>query len=78
MTQPRSLDHLLFYMPRLSRTAGSAWECQFAANMARRARWKNWNPTKKQLETMQGMVARLFGEDAQDVIEIEKAGSSAA
>ncbi|NIZ13493.1 hypothetical protein [Phaeobacter sp. HF9A] len=74
----RTLEHLLFYMPRLSRTAGSAWERQFAANMARRARWKNWNPTQKQLDAMQGMVASLFDEDAQDVIEIEKEGSSAA
>jgi len=74
----RCLDHLLFYMPRLSRTAGSAWERQFAANMARRARWKNWTPTQKQLEVMQGMVASLFDDDPQDVIEIEKEGPSAA
>lgn len=78
MTQARSLEHLLFYMPRLSRTAGSGWERQFAASMARRARWKGWTPSKKQLEIMQSMVARLFDEDPQDVIEIEKEGSSAA
>ncbi|GAB5431046.1 hypothetical protein [Tritonibacter mobilis] len=67
----RCVDHLLFYMPRLSRTAGSAWERQFAANMARRARWKNWTPTQKQLEAMQGMVADMFASDdaALDLID---------
>ncbi len=74
----RTVEHLLFYMPRLSRTSSSAWERQFAKDMARRAHWKNWTPTQKQQETMQGMVARLFNEDPLDVIEIEKAGPSAA
>ena len=74
----RTVDHLLYYMPRLARKAESPWERKFASDMARRAKWRNWTPSEKQQEIMQGMVSSLFDEEPNDLIEIEKAGSSAA
>ncbi|WP_083101113.1 hypothetical protein [Pseudophaeobacter leonis] len=60
MNQPRSLEHLFFYMPILARSLESRWERDFAADMAKRARWKNWHPSHKQNEIMQRMVAEMF------------------
>jgi hypothetical protein len=47
-------------MPILARSLESQWERDFAADMAKRARWKNWQPSHKQHEVMQRMVAELF------------------
>lgn len=60
MNLPRSLEHRFFYMPILARSLESRWERDFAADMAKRAHWKNWHPSHKQNEIMQRMVAEMF------------------
>lgn len=71
MSQPRSLEHLFFYMPQLARSGASQWERDFADSMSKRAHWKNWQPSPKQIEIMQRMVADMFASDdaALDLID---------
>lgn len=66
----RSVDELLFHMPWLSRRATDPWERQFAASMAKKGRFRNWQPTQRQRQVMERLVAELFdGGGSAEVIE---------
>jgi hypothetical protein len=63
------LERLLFHMPACAQHATTAWAKTFAADMAKRAHWPRWKPSRKQIEIMQGMVNDLFGTSRNEVIE---------
>ncbi len=63
------LERLLFHMPYCASKARTAWLRRFAADMAKRAHWRNWKPTRKQIEVMRGMVADLFSNSMRELIE---------
>jgi hypothetical protein len=64
------LERLLFHMPVCAQNARTAWAKSFAADMAKRAHWRKWTPTRRQIETMQNMVESLFsGSDIGELIE---------
>lgn len=63
------VERLLFHMPANAERAPTAWRRQFAADMAKRAHWRKWRPSGKQIEVMQGMVDDLFAIRTQEVFE---------
>ena len=64
------IERLLFHMPVCAERAATAWGRQFAADMAKRAHWRNFKPTRKQVEVMQGLVDDLFpGSDGSELVE---------
>lgn len=63
------IERLLFYMPVCAEKAATAWLRRFARDMARRAHWRNFKPTHKQIEIMRGMVDDLFGRRTGELIE---------
>ena len=58
-----TLEELFFHMPRLAEKAPSTRERSFAADMAKRAHWRNWRLSKKQHEIMRRMVRETINED---------------
>ena len=54
------IERLLFHMPACAERARTEWLKRFAADMAKRRHWRNWRPSGKQIDIMQGMVADLF------------------
>jgi hypothetical protein len=66
---PHSLEELFWHRPWLSKKAPTAWGCSFAKDMAARAHWKNWKPSRKQQEIMRGMVAETFRTTGFELIE---------
>jgi len=63
------LERLLFHMPACAQQARTEWLRRFASDMARRARWRNWKPSNRQIEVMRGMVADLFQHSTGELIE---------
>lgn len=57
---PGELERLLHYMPICAVQAENQWARDFASDMAKRAHWKNWQPTAKQIDVMRRMVSDLF------------------
>ncbi len=60
MIGTRPIEELLFHMKTIARQASSEWEANFARSVLRQAKKPTWNPSEKQLWTMQRMVSDLF------------------
>ncbi len=56
------VEELLWHMRPLSENAATEWERKFAADMAKRGHWKNWKPSKKQMQIMRRLVRDAFGQ----------------
>lgn len=56
----RSVDLLLHYMPQVAREATDPWARRFAADMAKKVNWRNWEPSPKQRAIMDRLVNELF------------------
>lgn len=54
---------LVFWTPLALGKARSGWEREFLGDMARRANWRNWRPSKKQRATLERLVRELFQPD---------------
>lgn len=77
MTAARPIEELLFYMTTVARQASSEWEANFARSILRQSKKPTWNPSEKQLWTMQRMVSDLFshiGVNASDDIDLIDTG----
>lgn len=57
---PSEVERLLHYMPTCAEKAQNEWARSFAADMAKRANWRKWRPSPKQVAVMRRMVADLF------------------
>ncbi|PTV93507.1 hypothetical protein C8J27_11520 [Rhodobacter aestuarii] len=70
------LEELLWSWPSVIRHAQDGWARGFALSIAKQSRRKNWQPSVKQLEIMQRMVAELYRppapEEADDWNPIEE------
>jgi len=67
---PRNLEKLLFHMPTVARTVGSARDKGFALSIMRQAHKRDWRPTDKQLALMRKLVSELFTVDPRDDVEL--------
>lgn len=77
MTTARPIEELLFYMKTVAAQASSEWEANFARSILRQSKKPTWNPSEKQLWTMQRMVSDLFspnGVNANDDIDLIDTG----
>lgn len=57
---PSEVERLLWHMPACAAQAQNEWARSFAVDMARRAHWRRWRPSPKQVAVMRRMVADLF------------------
>lgn len=63
------LERLLFYMPIVAQRATDLKARAFARDMVKRQRFRNWKPTPKQIAWMRRLVADLFIETGDEVID---------
>jgi len=69
-TSAAEVERLLHHMPECARQATDGWTRQFASGMAQRARWRNWQPSPKQIRVMRRMVADLFAHARGESVEV--------
>ncbi len=74
------IARLLYHMPVVAERASNPWTKQFAENMAKRARFRNWKPSQRQTQIMRQLVEDLFRSPAagDDLVVIEEEGGTSA
>ncbi|HBD91550.1 MAG: hypothetical protein A2092_15460 [Rhodobacteraceae bacterium GWE1_64_9] len=68
----RCAEECLFHWSAVVKAAGSGWDQQFAAEIAKKAEKPWWRPTAKQLVIMRRMTDALFYGDSASLIEVER------